>query len=139
LRNSDDVVAMCKKHIGPDQMTPTADGMLSWTEVECIGACTNAPVFQIGPDFYEDLDAESTVRLIESFRKDQPLKPGSQTGRASSEPAGGKNTLIDVAIYARKPNGGSTGAALTDTEAKKPTEAASDREAPMQKPPGAAT
>ena len=142
LRNSDDVVAMCIKHIGPDQMTPTADGMLSWTEVECLGACTNAPVFQIGPDFYEDLDAESTVKLIESFRKDQPLKAGSQTGRGSSEPAGGQNTLLDPAIYARKTNGGSTGStgpALTDTDAKKPTEAASDREAPMQKPPGAAT
>jgi NADH-quinone oxidoreductase subunit E len=142
LRNSDDIVKACETHIGHAQMTPTADGMLSWTEVECLGACTNAPVFQVGRDFYEDLDTDSTVKLIEAFRKGQPLKAGSQIGRASSEPVGGLNTLTDRSIYARG-QGGSTphndGPALTDSDAKKPTDAASDRESPAQKPPGAAT
>ncbi len=136
LRGSDDVVAMCEKYIGKAQMTPTADGMLSWTEVECLGACTNAPMFQVGKDFYEDLDAASTEKLIEAFRKGQPLKPGPQTGgRIGSEPAGGATTLTDRAIYTR--TAANTGPALTDTDAKKPTQAASDREAPAQKPPGA--
>jgi NADH-quinone oxidoreductase subunit E len=135
LRGSDDVVKTCEKLIGHAQMTPTADGMLSWTEVECLGACTNAPMFQVGKDFYEDLDADSTAKLIEAFRKGQPLAPGSQIGRASSEPLGGINTLTDRAIYTRTAT--NSGPALTDSEAKKPTEAASDREAPAQKPPGA--
>ncbi len=140
LRGSDDVVKACEKHIGHAQMVPTADGMLSWTEVECLGACTNAPVFQVGRDFYEDLDADSMIKLIEAFRKGQPLKAGSQIGRVSSEALGGKNTLTDRAIYAPHATAPhNSGPALTDTEAKKPTEAASDREAPAQKPPGAAT
>jgi NADH-quinone oxidoreductase subunit E len=103
LRGSDDVVKACEKHIGKAQMTPTADGMLSWTEVECLGACTNAPVFQVGKDFYEDLDGPLTEKLIEAFRKDQPLNPGSQIGRSSCEAVGGKNTLTDPTLYAKKP------------------------------------
>ncbi|MEI9992240.1 MAG: NADH-quinone oxidoreductase subunit NuoE [Rhizomicrobium sp.] len=103
LRGSDDIVAVCKKLIGPAQMTPTADGMLSWTEVECLGACTNAPVFQVYKDFYEDLTAESTARLIEAFRRGEQPKPGPQAGRTGSEPAGGPTTLTDPSLYAKKP------------------------------------
>ena len=103
LRGSDDVVAACQKNIGREQMAPSADGMVSWTEVECLGACTNAPMLQVGSDFYEDLDGPLTEKLIAAFRKDQPLNPGSQIGRASSEPLGGKNTLIDPALYTKKP------------------------------------
>ena len=141
LRGSDDVVKACEKHIGKAQMTPTADGMLSWVEVECLGACTNAPVFQVGSDYWEDLDGPLTEKLIEAFRKGQPLPPGPQQGRRGSEPAGGPNTLIDRSIYERRPtNGKSNGdAALTDADAKRQTDAASDREAPAPKPPGAPT
>jgi NADH-quinone oxidoreductase subunit E len=142
LRGSDDVMAVCKRLIGPSQMTPTADGMLSWTEVECLGACTNAPVFQVYKDFYEDLTAEKTEQLIEAFRRGEQPKPGPQNGRFGSEPAGGKTTLTDPDLYkgtrslwAKQDGGGDK----PDAEAKKPTEAASDREAPVQKPPGAAT
>jgi NADH-quinone oxidoreductase subunit E len=103
LRGSDDIVAVCKKLIGPAQMTPTADGMLSWTEVECLGACTNAPVFQVYKDFYEDLTPETTAKLIEAFRRGEQPKPGSQIGRVSSEPVTGANTLTDPALYAKKP------------------------------------
>lgn len=119
LRGSDDVVKVCEKHIGKSQMTPTADGMLSWTEVECLGACTNAPMLQVGKDFYEDLDAASTQKLVEAFRAGKPLKPGPQTGsRVGSEPAGGRNTLLDRAIYTAQDAGD---------------------QAPPPKPPGAAT
>jgi NADH-quinone oxidoreductase subunit E len=102
LRGSDDVVRACEKHIGKAQMTPTADGMLSWTEVECIGACANAPVFQVGSDYYEDLDGPITEKLIAAFRGGHSPKPGPQTGRTGSEPAGGKNTLTDPGLYAKK-------------------------------------
>ncbi len=99
LCNSAEIVAVCEKLIGPAQMTPTADGMLSWTEVECLGACTNAPVFQVFKDFYEDLNAESATRLIEAFRRGEQPKPGPQAGRLGSEPAGGAITLSDPSLY----------------------------------------
>jgi NADH-quinone oxidoreductase subunit E len=102
LRGSDDVVGVCKERIGKAPMTPSADGMLSWTEVECIGACVNAPVMQVGNDFYEDLDAPVTERLIQAFKRGETPKPGSQIGRFSSEPVGGKNTLTDPALYSKR-------------------------------------
>jgi NADH-quinone oxidoreductase subunit E len=142
LRGSDDVVAVCKRLIGPSQMTPTADGTLSWTEVECLGACTNAPVFQVYKDYYEDLTAESTQKLIEAFRRGEQPKTGSQTGRISSEAVTGQNTLTDRSLYSGRSLWATPRAGDGDTpdaEAKKPTAAASDREAPVQKPPGAAT
>ena len=101
LRGSDDVVAVCKKHIAPNQHVVTADGQLSWTEVECLGACVNAPMMQVGNDFYEDLDAASTEKLIAAFRIGETPKAGSQIGRFSSEPVGGKNTLTDPVLYAK--------------------------------------
>ena len=141
LRGSDDVMAVCKKLIGPSQMTPTADGMLSWTEVECLGACTNAPVFQVYKDFYEDLTAETTAKLIEAFRRGEQPKSGPQGGRIGCEPAGGATTLTDPIIYSgrRQSASAASGGDNPDAEAKKPTQAASDREAPVQKPPGAPT
>jgi NADH-quinone oxidoreductase subunit E len=103
LRGSDDVVAVCKREISKAQNAVSQDGTLSWTEVECLGACVNAPVMQVGSDFYEDLDAASTERLIQSFRRGEEPKPGSQIGRFSSEPVGGKNTLIDPVLYTKAP------------------------------------
>ena len=141
LRGSDDVVAACKKHIAPTQHTVSADGKFSWMEVECLGACVNAPMLQIGKDFYEDLDGPSTEKLLEAFRRGETPKPGPQNyGRVSSEPQGGALTLKDPQLY----NGGYArmgqgGGGNTDSEGKSPTKAASDREAPAQKPPGAAT
>lgn len=141
LRGSDDVVAACKKHIAPTPHTISADGKFSWMEVECLGACVNAPMLQIGSDFYEDLDGPTTEKLLEAFRRGETPKPGPQNfGRRSSEPAGGALTLKDPQLYnggySRMGQGGGT---ATDAEAKKPTQGASDREAPAQKPPGAAT
>ncbi len=93
LRGSDDVVAACKKHIAPQQHKVSADGMFSWMEVECLGACVNAPMLQIGKDFYEDLDGPGTERILDDFRRGETPRPGPQNGRASSEPIGGATTL----------------------------------------------
>jgi NADH-quinone oxidoreductase subunit E len=143
LCGSDAVVEVCKKLIGPAQMTPTADGMLSWTEVECLGACTNAPVFQVYKDYYEDLTAESATKLIEAFRRGEQPKTGPQNSRKVSEPITGLNSLTDPALYSGTrslwADQQGDGGAPVDAEAKKPTQAASDREAPVQKSPGAAT
>jgi NADH-quinone oxidoreductase subunit E len=96
LRGSDDVVAACKKHIAPTQHTVSADGKFSWMEVECLGACVNAPMLQIGKDFYEDLDGPTTEKILEAFRGGKTPTPGPQNGRRSSEPIGGATTLLDV-------------------------------------------
>ena len=93
LRGSDDVVAACKKHIAPTPHTVSADGKFSWMEVECLGACVNAPMLQIGKDFYEDLDGPITERILEAFRRGETPKPGPQNGRHASEPIGGATTL----------------------------------------------
>jgi NADH-quinone oxidoreductase subunit E len=140
LRGSDDIVAACKKHIAPTQHTVSADGKFSWMEVECLGACVNAPMLQIGPDFYEDLDGPITEKLLEALRRGETPKPGPQNGRHTSEPEGGALTLKDPKLF----NGGYShreqgGGAATDASAKMPTKGASDRESPAQKPPGAAT
>ena len=97
LRGSDDIVAVCKKQIAPTQHTVSADGKFSWVEVECLGACVNAPMLQVGKDFYEDLDGPITEKLLDAFRKGQTPRPGPQKGRRSSEPAGGVTTLKDGA------------------------------------------
>ena len=68
LRGSDAVVEACKKHIHPHPHTVSADGKFSWMEVECLGACVNAPMLQIGSDFYEDLDGPMTEQLIADLR-----------------------------------------------------------------------
>jgi len=96
LAGSDAVLAACKKHIARDPDTISADGKFSWLEAECLGACVNAPMVQIGKDFYEDLDGPKTEKLIEDLRAGKTPKPGPQSKRHSSEPAGGLTTLKEV-------------------------------------------
>jgi NADH-quinone oxidoreductase subunit E len=96
LRGSDDIVAACKKLIHAQPHTVSADGKFSWREVECLGACVNAPMLQIGKDFYEDLDGPKTERIIEALRSGKTPKPGSQIGRHTSEPVGGPTTLTEA-------------------------------------------
>ncbi len=93
LRGSDGVVAACKKHISESPHTVSADGKFSWMEVECLGACVNAPMMQIGKDFYEDIDGPTTERILEAFRRGEKPAPGPQNGRHSSEPIGAVATL----------------------------------------------
>ncbi len=98
LRGSDDVVAACRKVTGIGGWHETsADGLFTMTEVECLGACVNAPMLQINDDFYEDLDAESTERLLSMLKRGEKLPPpGSMAGRQTSAPEGGPNTLLEV-------------------------------------------
>ena len=101
LRGSDGVVAACKKHIHPHAETVSADGKLSWMEVECLGACVNAPVVQIGDDFYEDVDGARTEGIINDLRAGRKPRPGSQIGRQTSAPEGGPQTLTDASLYTK--------------------------------------
>jgi NADH-quinone oxidoreductase subunit E len=97
LRGSDDVVAACRAATGIKGWGETsADGVFTMTEVECIGACVNAPVIQVNDDFYEDLDAASTRQLVEALQRGAPPKPGSVTGRQTSAPEGGPTTLTTL-------------------------------------------
>jgi NADH-quinone oxidoreductase subunit E len=96
LRGSDSVVKACEKHLGIHLGETTPDGSFTLKEVECLGACVNAPMAQVGDAFYEDLTAENVIPLIEAFKKGQMPKAGSQSGRISSEPQGGATTLKNV-------------------------------------------
>ena len=87
LRGSEKLVEICKKRISKKQKELSSDGKLSWEEVECIGACSNSPVVQVGSDYYEDLSEESFVNLLDKLIDGNP-EPGSRKKRFSSEPAG---------------------------------------------------
>jgi NADH-quinone oxidoreductase subunit E len=100
LRGSDDVVAACKKHIHPHQGAISADGKFSWVEMECLGACVNAPMIIIDKDPYEDLDGPTMAGLLETIRRGEWPKPGPQNSRHTSEPEGGRTTLTDPDLYA---------------------------------------
>ena len=101
LRGADDLEYVCRKRIG-DQNHVTADGKFSWVEVECLGACVNAPMVQIGSDYYEDLTPESFGKVLDQFAAGKTPKPGPQTDRQLSAPAGGPITLTDKSIYAAR-------------------------------------
>jgi len=97
LRGSDDVTAACRAMSGiQDWGETSADGVFTMTEVECLGACVNAPVLQVNDDLYEDLDKESTQRLLEALRRGEQPKPGSVKARQASAPEGGPNTLTTL-------------------------------------------
>ncbi|TCZ57169.1 complex I 24 kDa subunit family protein [Roseicella aquatilis] len=97
LRGSEEVFKACKDaaHV-PGYGQTSADGLFTLTEVECLGGCVNAPILQVDDDYYEDLDYESTVRLIEALKRGERPAPGSVIGRQTSAPVGGPLTLIDV-------------------------------------------
>jgi NADH-quinone oxidoreductase subunit E len=91
------VVQACRDATGIKGWKETsADGLFTMTEVECIGACVNAPVLQVDDDFYEDMDAEKVKTLIAALREGKPPPAGSMTGRQTSAPEGGPNTLTTL-------------------------------------------
>jgi NADH-quinone oxidoreductase subunit E len=92
---AEDLVAVCKEMIAKTPHTLSADGKFSWEEVECLGACANAPMAQIGKDYYEDLTAEKLRELIGRFSKGEVPVPGSQIGRYAAEPAAGLTSLTE--------------------------------------------
>jgi NADH-quinone oxidoreductase E subunit len=96
LRGSAEVAETCKRELGIDFGETTPDGAFSLAEVECLGACVNAPVVWVGDDYYEDLDVEKTRALIDAFKRGEVPKAGSQSGRQTSAPAGGPTTLKDI-------------------------------------------
>jgi len=99
LRGSDEVVAACKRATGIAAFGETsADGMFTLTEVECVGACVNAPVLVVDEDFYEDLDGPRTEALIAALRRGERPPHGSTTGRQTSAPEGGPQTLTEVPL-----------------------------------------
>ena len=97
LRGSDAVLAACRKAAGnvPDGEV-SADGMFSVEEVECLGACANAPVLWIGDEFHEDLDGPATEALLEALKRGEEIQPGSAIGRQGSAPEGGPTSLTDL-------------------------------------------
>lgn len=98
LRGANQIKDTCRKLIGePGHVTK--DGLFSWTEVECLGACVNAPVAQINKDYYEDLTPESLAHVLAELKAGRHPKPGPQIGRQTSAPLGGPTTLIDPDLY----------------------------------------
>lgn len=97
LRGSDDVMRACHDAAHVKVGQTSSDGLFTLTEVECLGACVNAPVLQVDDDYYEDLDYDRTVALIEALKRGERPKPGSTIGRQTSAPEGGPLTLLDVA------------------------------------------
>ncbi len=90
---AEDLVALCRERIAARPHLLSADGRFSWEEVECLGACANAPMAQIGKDYYEDLTAETLGGLLDGFAAGEVPVPGPQAGRFAAEPAGGETTL----------------------------------------------
>ena len=113
LRGSDDVVQACREAAGIKNFGETsADGMFTMTEVECLGACVNAPILQVDDDFYEDMDAGRTRDLIAALRRGERPKPGSTIGRLTSAPEGGPTTLTTLEF---RPNSVTTEPAAPNT------------------------
>ncbi len=102
LRGSDDVVAAAKDTLGVDFGDMTKDGLFTLSEVECLGACVNAPMMQINDDYYEDLDAASTKAVLDAFMRGETPKPGPQNGRQFSCPAGGPTSLTELKFQGEK-------------------------------------
>jgi NADH-quinone oxidoreductase subunit E len=94
---AEDLVAVCKEKIAANPHELSADGKLSWEEVECLGACANAPMAQIGKDYYEDLTAENFTKILDGLAAGEVPTPGPQNGRYAAEPAGGLTSLQDFA------------------------------------------
>ncbi|HRE22532.1 MAG TPA: NADH-quinone oxidoreductase subunit NuoE [Rhabdaerophilum sp.] len=110
---AEDLKKVLKDKIGAERHV-TSDGKFSWLEVECLGACTNAPMVQINDDYYEDLTTETLAKLIDDLGAGKPVKIGPQNGRKTSEPLGGPKTLQDAALY----DGSGVGGWKKDFEAR---------------------
>jgi NADH-quinone oxidoreductase subunit E len=97
LRGAEALLDICRHKIAPDQLEVSADGKLSWEEVECPGACVNAPMIMIGSDTYEDLTPNRFEEIVEAFRSGDgaSIKPGTQIERQFSAPESGPTTLLE--------------------------------------------
>jgi NADH-quinone oxidoreductase subunit E len=95
IMGAEDLIAVCKQKIAPEPHMLSADGKFSWEEVECLGACSNAPMAQIGKDYYEDLTEDSFAGLIDRMAAGEVPLPGPQNGRYAAEPLGGLTSLTE--------------------------------------------
>jgi len=98
LRGAENMTATCKKKLGIGLKETTPDGLFTLVEVECLGACVNAPVVQVNDDFYEDLDEAKLDRLLDDLKAGKKPAYGPQVDRLNSAPVGGATTLKDVAV-----------------------------------------
>jgi NADH-quinone oxidoreductase E subunit len=96
IRGAYKLVEACKEKISKNELELSSDKKSSWMEVECLGACVNAPMMQINNDYYEDLDKEKTLKILDKILNDETPKPGSYRGRVSNEPENNRITLIDL-------------------------------------------
>ena len=129
LRGSEDLIRVCKEKIHAQPLQTNADGTLSWEEVECQGACVNAPMVMIFKDAYEDLTAEQLSEIIDKFEAGQgaSVTPGPQNGRHLSAPIGGLTTLTDDAAPAK--------AAAAAPAVEEKADAPEEKAAPAKKAP----
>tara|TARA_Y100000590_G_scaffold384041_1_gene455147 strand:- start:1321 stop:1929 length:609 start_codon:yes stop_codon:yes gene_type:complete len=95
IRGAYKLVEACKEKVSKNQNEISTDGKCSWIEVECLGACINAPMMQINDDYYEDLDKEKTIKIIDQILSDKKPEPGSYRGRKNSEPEDNRKTLLE--------------------------------------------
>ena len=96
LRGSKKITEACKKYISKEQNKLSENKLCSWTEVECLGACVNAPMMQINQDYFEDLDENSASQIFKSLIDDKKPTPGSTKNSKSNAPESGKTTLLEV-------------------------------------------
>ena len=96
IRGASKLVEACKEKISKNESELSPDKNSSWMEVECLGACVTAPMMQINDDYYEDLDKEKTLEILEKILKDETPKPGSYRGRINNEPENGRKTLMEL-------------------------------------------
>ncbi|MGH6987686.1 MAG: NADH-quinone oxidoreductase subunit NuoE [Caulobacteraceae bacterium] len=98
MRGASELKALLEARIGPRDQ-PSADGAFGWVEVECMGACANAPMVSINDRYYEDLDAEALARILDAWAAGDPPPAGSAIGRQGSAPEGGPLTLSDPSLF----------------------------------------
>ena len=119
LRGADQLKKVLHRKIGHENDV-TADGTFSWTEVECLGACVNAPMVQINADYYEDLTPETLTRILDDLAAGKTPQPGPQIDRQLSAPIGGETTLTDPSLYGG--NGKATPAGTPLRDSAQPTQ-----------------
>lgn len=130
LRGSEDLMAVCKRKIAEQPHTLSEDGDFSWEEVECLGACVNAPMIQIFSDTYEDLSPEAMEELLDKIARGQKIEPGPQVDRITSAPEGGLTSLNGEVVPAKK--------ATPRKAAAKPAAKAAKKAAPAKTAPAKA-
>ena len=96
IRGAYKIVEACKEKISENENELSKDKSCSWIEVECLGACVNAPMMQINDDYYEDLDKEKTLKIFDKILNGEKPKPGSYRGRTNNEPENNRKTLMDL-------------------------------------------